>query len=135
MIVVDASAMVLALADAGPAGQGARLHLGNHSPWCVPAHMPIEVVRTFIRQARAGLMPADEAHALAMQMHDGVGAAVVTMPARDLLPAIWQLHHTISPYDGAYVALAQTLDAALLTADRRLAKASTDLVAVIEVSS
>ncbi len=39
-----------------------------------------------------------------------------------LLARIWQLHETLTPYEAAYVALAELLGAPLLTADRRLAR-------------
>jgi len=40
-----------------------------------------------------------------------------------LLGRIWQLRDNVSPYDAAYVALAESLRATLLTADNRLARA------------
>jgi predicted nucleic acid-binding protein len=36
---------------------------------------------------------------------------------------IWELRDNHTPYDAAYVALAEALEAPLLTADRRLARA------------
>jgi hypothetical protein len=41
-----------------------------------------------------------------------------------LLPRIWELRHNLTAYDAVYVALAEALDAPLLTRDRRLATAS-----------
>src|SRR5438477_9609398 len=41
-----------------------------------------------------------------------------------LLPRIWQLRNNFSAYDAAYIALAETLGAALVTRDGRLASAS-----------
>ena len=41
-----------------------------------------------------------------------------------LLDRAWQLQHNCSFYDGLYVALAELLDAPLLTLDRRLARAA-----------
>jgi predicted nucleic acid-binding protein len=45
-------------------------------------------------------------------------------PARPLLPRIWQLRHTLTVYEAAYVALAETSGSVLLTADARIAGAS-----------
>jgi len=39
-----------------------------------------------------------------------------------LMTRIWQLRENLTAYDAAYVALAETLDAPLLTADRRLSR-------------
>lgn len=44
-------------------------------------------------------------------------------PHQQLLPRIWALRHNLSAYDAAYVALAEALDAPLLTRDRRLTTA------------
>jgi predicted nucleic acid-binding protein len=46
------------------------------------------------------------------------------MPIAPLLDRMWQLRNNITPYDGAYVALAERLDATLLTCDAKLAAAS-----------
>jgi predicted nucleic acid-binding protein len=40
--------------------------------------------------------------------------------ARPLLQRIWELRHDLSGYDATYVALAETLDASLITSERRL---------------
>lgn len=39
------------------------------------------------------------------------------------LGRIWELRHNLTAYDAAYVALAESLDAVLLTADERLGQA------------
>jgi predicted nucleic acid-binding protein len=44
-------------------------------------------------------------------------------PHRELLPRIWQLRASMTAYDGAYVALAEALEAPLLTCDQKLARA------------
>lgn len=38
-----------------------------------------------------------------------------------LLPRVWQLRHNMGPYDAAYVALAETPGAELVTLDREFA--------------
>ena len=40
-----------------------------------------------------------------------------------MLPRIWELRDSVSAYDAAYVALAETLSAPLMTTDTRLARA------------
>ena len=44
-------------------------------------------------------------------------------PSRSLWPRAWELRTNLSAYDALYVALAERLDAPLLTADARLARA------------
>ena len=41
----------------------------------------------------------------------------------DLLPRIWELRDSVSAYDAAYIALAESLGAQLLTCDGRLSRA------------
>lgn len=43
-----------------------------------------------------------------------------------LLPRIWELRDNLTAYDAAYVALAEALDAVLVTCDRRIAPAIGD---------
>ena len=45
------------------------------------------------------------------------------VPHRTLLTRCWELRDNLSFYDGLYVALAEALDAPLITLDSRLAKA------------
>ena len=40
------------------------------------------------------------------------------------MPRVWELRENLTVYDAAYVALAEALDVVLLTADRRLARAT-----------
>jgi predicted nucleic acid-binding protein len=40
-----------------------------------------------------------------------------------LLPRIWELRHNVTAYDAAYLALAETLAAPLVTCDGRLGSA------------
>jgi predicted nucleic acid-binding protein len=42
---------------------------------------------------------------------------------RSLVPRMWQLRDSLTAYDAAYVALAEALDAPLLTCDAKLAGA------------
>jgi predicted nucleic acid-binding protein len=42
-------------------------------------------------------------------------------PHRPLIERCWELRENLTPYDAAYVALAEALEATLVTADDRLA--------------
>src|SRR5207237_2100930 len=48
---------------------------------------------------------------------------VPTCPSELLAPRAWTLRHTLSIYDASYVALAELLQTALVTLDRRIAGA------------
>lgn len=55
---------------------------------------------------------------------------LIRHPHDVLLGRIWALRQNLTAYDAAYVALAEALGAALLTCDRRLAKAARRVVRV-----
>ncbi|TPW13096.1 MAG: hypothetical protein FD127_2252, partial [Acidimicrobiaceae bacterium] len=48
---------------------------------------------------------------------------VRVFPTAPLLSRMWELRDNMTAYDACYVALAEAIDAPLLTADRRLANA------------
>ncbi len=48
---------------------------------------------------------------------------IVRHPSSVLLRRVWELRSNLSAYDGLYVALAEALEAPLVTTDARLARA------------
>jgi len=56
-------------------------------------------------------------------MRDLVDLRVRRYPATRMLERIWELRHVLTPYDAAYVALAEALGLPLATTDRRLGRA------------
>jgi predicted nucleic acid-binding protein len=52
-------------------------------------------------------------------------------PDAALLPRAWELRDTCPTYDGLYVALAEALDATLITRDGRLARGIAGLVDIV----
>lgn len=62
----------------------------------------------------------------AARAHDALGdfseLMVERAAHRELLPRVWQLRDSMTAYDGAYVALAEALNAPLLTCDGKLAR-------------
>jgi len=119
LIVVDASALLPALLDVGAAGALARERLLAHDLH-VPELADVEVLSAVRRQVLAGaLTPGRGAQAL----EDYAALHLERYPHLPLLPRAWQLRDAVSAYDAQYVALAELLGVALVTADARLSRA------------
>lgn len=69
---------------------------------------------------RDGLPPAEGGETL----RDIRDAPILRVAHRHLLDRVWALHANVTPYDAAFVALAEMLDVPLLTSDARLSRAS-----------
>ena len=120
MIVLDASA-ILELLLGTPAGLEIGARLGDPAMALhVPHLLDIEVAQVLRRYVReAQLTERDAADAL-QDLRD----LDLTRHAHEpLLGRVWALRQNFSPYDAVYVALAEMLDASLVTCDRRLAHA------------
>ena len=130
MIVLDASAWVRPWSMRGPLGDAARTVLTADPQWLTPPHAPLEVLRTLRRYEANGTLPTSSADLLAAEVISAEVLFAPTDPA--LLNYVWDRRHNLSPYDAPYAALAQRLNVALVTQDRRLARAAEALgVAVI----
>lgn len=119
MIVVDASVVVTALANDGAEGRQVRERVAGER-LAAPELLDLEVVSAFRRMCAAGTLTAERAQAAVTDLHD---LRVQRVPHRPLLARCWELRKNVTVYDAAYIALAESLDATLLTADRRLVKA------------
>ncbi len=120
VIVVDASVLAVALGDDGTGGCRARQRLADET-LVAPELVDLEVVSVWRRHVAAKLMPARRAASAVADLAD--------LPLRrsshqPLLRRIWELRHAVTPYDAAYIALAEALGVVLLTADARLSRAS-----------
>jgi predicted nucleic acid-binding protein len=115
VIVVDASVLATALGDDGSDGDRMRVALAGET-LAAPEIIDLEVAsvwrRTLTDERRAALALSD--------LHD---LPLSRAPHLPLLPRCWELRHNLTPYDAAYVALAEALGSELVTADRRLARA------------
>ena len=72
------------------------------------------------RHVSGGLLTASRAQDA---LHDLSELAVTRYPHHMLLGRMWELRDNLTAYDAAYVALAEALDAPLVTCDRKLASA------------
>jgi len=115
VIIADASAAVLALI-----GDGAARRLLQEEDVAAPHLIDSEVaqaLRSLV--ARNEIVDDDGARALTTWSRLGVRR----FSAVGFLPRVWELRHNVSSYDATYVALAEALGGALLTADARLGRA------------
>lgn len=121
MLVVDASALVLALVDDGPRGDAAREALGTDDEWAAPEHVLVEVMQSLRGLHLAGRLTADRVAEVAALLP---GLPVRRVEVAPLLGRIWELKDNLTPDDAAYVAVAESLGAPLVTADLRLSRAT-----------
>jgi predicted nucleic acid-binding protein len=119
VIVADASVLVPALVDEGGSGALARKRL-LASDVHVPALADVEVLSVVRRGVLAGRFTAERG---AVALQDWSDLAVERYPHLPLLGRAWQLRDSVTAYDAQYVALAELLDAPLVTADGRLSRA------------
>lgn len=119
MLVVDASVLAPVVADGGEDGARFRDRLRAETV-IGPDLLRVEVVSVLRRQARAGSLTDEQA---AHAVEDLLAFPITVLPTSPLLGRVWELRHNVSPYDSCYVALAETLEHPLLTADQRLANA------------
>lgn len=119
MIVVDASVLAPALADDLSSGRRARAALAGHG-LTAPAIIDLEVASVLRRQVLSGLLDARRAQQAVIDL---VALPVRREPHTRLIGRCWELRQNLTIYDAAYVALAETLDIVLVTADSRLANA------------
>jgi len=83
-----------------------------------PHVLDLEVAQVLRRLVRQSLVTE---HRAGEALSDLLDLRMTRYPHDLFLPRIWQLRHNFSAYDAAYIVLAQTIDATLLTRDRRLA--------------
>jgi predicted nucleic acid-binding protein len=123
MTVVDASVAVTALIR-GEYADWAEEQLSaagtGRSLWA-PHLIDAEIGQALRRRVAARKLRDDHASAALSKL---VGLPLRRIAHTNLLDRVWDLRQNLSFYDGLYVALAERLDAPLLTLDGRLAKAA-----------
>jgi predicted nucleic acid-binding protein len=120
VIVVDASALLEFLLQT-PLGTRveARLFREEHE-FHSPHLVDVEVTQGLRRLVRAGEVSPDRA---AEALADLADLDLHRHAHLDLLTRAWKLRENITAYDAMYVALAEALDAPIVTCDTPLAKA------------
>ena len=128
VLVIDASVLAVALLDDGTDGDLLRSRLRGHQ-LAAPALIDLEVASAWRRLARGGHL---DPRRVGLALDDLRELPIQRVEHTRLLDRCWELRDNLTIYDAAYVAIAEALQAPLLTGDRRLAR-STGPRCVIEV--
>jgi predicted nucleic acid-binding protein len=117
LIVVDAAVVVQWLLSEEPSqlptGLGADVELA------APHLIDAEVAHAIRRHLLTGLISLDRAR---IALQDLMIAPIERYPHTNLLPRAFSLRDNATIYDALYIALAEALDACLLTRDKALMK-------------
>ncbi len=120
MRVLDASVVVDAMVVAGPAGDRAR-DLVAGEPWLhLPSIAGAEITSALRSMVLRGTLSAGVAR---MAVVRASRLRTRRYPFEPFVERVWDLRENVTVYDAWYVALAESLDAPLVTADDRLRRA------------
>ena len=120
MKVIDSSVFVAALADSTPGGDQVRRAVEGVD-LAAPELIDVEVLSALRSLVAAGQLDSDVASRSVIRLGR---VPIDRHPHAPLTSRCWELRHNLTPYDAVYVALAENLDAPLLTADARLTRAT-----------
>ena len=121
MIVVDASALLEAILCTSAADAVQRRMFAPGETLHAPHLLDVEIAQVIWRYAAKGDIDGKRGRDA---LDDLADFPLRRYPHDILLPRIWELRDNLTAYDAAYVALAEALDAPLVTRDRRLAAAA-----------
>lgn len=113
--VLDASVAVTALT--APGSPAADLLSGDDAAFQVPSIFDVEVLSALRGLVRGGKFAGPAATEL---VADLMVLPVGRWHMSPLLPRMWELRANLTPYDAAYVALAELTGAVLVTGDERI---------------
>jgi predicted nucleic acid-binding protein len=120
VLVVDASVLFEVVADT-PDAERVRERLAADPDHAAPHLIDAEVLAVIQVQHRKGALDATAASQAVDDLRTWPGER---WSHRPLLPRAWELRQNVRGYDAMYVALAEGLEATLLTLDQRLARAA-----------
>jgi predicted nucleic acid-binding protein len=121
MIVVDASAVLETLLRTSASRSVESRMFDTRRTLHAPHLLDVEIAQVLRRYAMAGEIDRDRGAAALADLAD---LPLRRYPHDFVLPRVWELRKNLTAYDAVYVALAEALDAPLLTRDKRLAAAA-----------
>ncbi len=120
VLVVDASCLFEVLVGAEERAEPIRQRLAQDEDHAAPHIVDVEVFSVIRRERRLGRLDATAAD---QAVHDLESWPGERFGHRLLLARAWDLRDAVRGWDAMYVALAEALEAVLLTTDTRLAAA------------
>jgi len=121
LIVADASALIDLLLESEVRTRLEQRLLSGEESLHTPHVVDLEVAHTLRRLVLTGVLSSERAEVALADMAD---LQLNRYPHVELVPRVWELRDTLTAYDAAYVALAEALEATLVTRDARLARSS-----------
>ena len=118
MIVVDASTLIEALLQTTAAAAVVRRLLDPLETLHAPHLLDVEIAHVLRRYVASGDITGERGRVALTDLTD---FPLQRYPHEFLLGRVWELRGNLTAYDAVYVALAEALDAPLITRDRRLA--------------
>ena len=130
MIVIDASALLDLLLRRRAAPE-IRARVAGEVALHAPHLVDTEVLHALRRRVARGELARRRAQEA---LDDLADLPLVRHPHLPLSPRVWAMRERLSAYDATYVALAEGLDASLLTSDRRFARGAAGIAPLLDVS-
>lgn len=132
MIVLDASALVDRLLGTTERGAAVSGEIRKARALHTPDFAYLEILSALRRKSAHRELSNQRAR---KALSDLKSSPLILHPAAPNAVRIWELRHNHTPYDAAYLALAEALDLPLLTTDGRLARSGGHRARIIEAGA
>ena len=119
MIVIDASALIEVLLNTAASGRVSERLFDRTDTLHAPHLLDLEVAQVLRRYTLSGEMSVERSE---QALEDLADLPLSRYPHDIFLRRIWSLRRNLTAYDAAYLALAEALDAPLITRDAALAR-------------
>jgi predicted nucleic acid-binding protein len=119
-MIVDASAVIEWLLQTPTGIKIEKRIFSRRVPLHAPHLLDVEVAQVLRRYVREKTIPAQRGQEA---LEDLADLSLHRYPHDFLMPRVWELRATLTAYDAVYVALAELLDAPLVTCDSKIASA------------
>lgn len=120
MIVLDASAAIELILNTDASSLVVDRIASPDETLHAPHLVGVEVLQVVRRYVASGAVEVNDAEAA---LENFAALDIARYAHEPLAPRVWELRENLTAYDAVYVALAEVLDAPLLTFDQRIADA------------